>query len=321
MDARALGWSPLWLAVAVVACAPADPPRDEEPVDGRTTYDEPQAVSRHYLVANESRHDLFYPYIRGRGGIYVGVGSMQNYSMLASSGAEQAFLIDIDAQVVALHRLLSILIARSSSPARLRRRFAATHAVETLALLRAARADEASVDLFRAYRRELAEQLAEQARSPPSAPTWVSSTALYDRVRALLRADAITIAPGDLCGARTLRVIAQHARARGLKVRVLYLSNAEESLVDRVGYARNIQRLPRDERSVALRTLYHEPWSAADGLWSYQVQPLSDLAERLSARPRPPAHKDMILDARETGALRLITPSGSFSVIGDATVQ
>ena len=37
----------------------------------------------HFTVSNEYRHDLWFPYLRGLGGAYVGGASDQNYTLMA----------------------------------------------------------------------------------------------------------------------------------------------------------------------------------------------------------------------------------------------
>ena len=58
-----------------------------EPVDEQVP--PPRA---HFLVGNETRHDLFAPVITGRGGAYLGVGGDQNYTLVAVSRASLVFL-------------------------------------------------------------------------------------------------------------------------------------------------------------------------------------------------------------------------------------
>jgi hypothetical protein len=37
----------------------------------------------HHVVGNETRHDLFFPFIRDRGGAYLGVAADANYTIIA----------------------------------------------------------------------------------------------------------------------------------------------------------------------------------------------------------------------------------------------
>lgn len=71
----------------------------------------------HFTVSNEYRHDLWFPCVRDRGGAYVGVASDQNYTLIAAARSEVAFLVDLDRQVVDLHRIYASLIAAAPDPA------------------------------------------------------------------------------------------------------------------------------------------------------------------------------------------------------------
>ncbi|HEY8378164.1 MAG TPA: hypothetical protein VIK91_16830, partial [Nannocystis sp.] len=70
----------------------------------------------HYVKSNEVRHDVFFPYVAGKGGAYIGVGSDQNYTVAAAAGSELMFLLDIDQSVVDLHRCYEPLIEASPDP-------------------------------------------------------------------------------------------------------------------------------------------------------------------------------------------------------------
>lgn len=71
----------------------------------------------HYVKTNERRHDVWFPYIADKRGIYVGVAADQNYTLMAVAKAEFAFLIDLDWRVTELHRCYEVLIEASHDSA------------------------------------------------------------------------------------------------------------------------------------------------------------------------------------------------------------
>lgn len=238
-----------------------------------TPIDEPlPRPIRHYLIGNESGHDLFAPWIAGRGGAYLGVGSEQNYTMIGIAAPTIAFLLDRDPAVIALHRELGRRIAAAEAPARL--------------LVGLAAAPEGELaDAWPALTRHL-----QQVARRPS--TWLSDPVLYARVRQLWLANNIFAVIGDLAGATAMASIASSAGARRARFTVVYLSNAEEAIPDRQALIGNLTALPRAPGALILRTYYREGVPAADGLWSYQVQRISELqaggGDELRVDPREP---------------------------------
>jgi hypothetical protein len=111
--------------------------------------------------------------------------------------------------------------------------------------------------------------------------SWLSNPEMYAHVRTMFLHDRIRVQPGDLTGPKTLRAFGGIAEKLGTKVRVLYLSNAEEYFTYNSDYRENVRSLPADEKSLALRTIYNKEWEHADSLWNYQVQPLLDFQARL----------------------------------------
>jgi hypothetical protein len=77
----------------------------------------------HYPVSNEWRHDLWLPAIRDLGGIFVGVGPDQCYTLAAMQNASLALLVDFDPMVPLVHRMYAVLVPASDTPDALVARF------------------------------------------------------------------------------------------------------------------------------------------------------------------------------------------------------
>lgn len=246
----------------------------------------------HYVKSNEVRHDVWFPYVRGVGGAYLGVGSDQNYTVAAAARSEVMFLTDIDRSVVDLHRVYEILIEASETPEALHGRFDRAQESASAALLEVAFADlpererRRLVRLYRNARETVFVHLRHVIkRKRGETPTsWLSDRAMYDHIRALFRADRVRMMGGNLTGSSSLQSAAAAGRALGLVFRVIYLSNAEEYFDYTKEFAANITAFPTDERGVLLRTIYNKQWEHADQLWAYQVQPLLDFQRRLGER-------------------------------------
>lgn len=220
-------------------------------------------AAAHYLVGNESRHDLFAAAIADRGGAYLGVGGDQNYTLIAVAGAELAFLLDRDPAIAALHRELGRRIVAALDPEALLRGLSDP-------------ADPPPAALARSWPALVVHLRRVAARARDGRPTtWLSDPVLYARLRERWRSGAIHVVVGDLAGDVAMPTIAAAAASRGRAFAVVYLSNAEEAIAEPARLAANLRALPRSGGAVLLRTSGRPDVPAADGLWSYEVAPLA----------------------------------------------
>lgn len=225
--------------------------------------DEPVPEARaHYLISNEARHDLFAAAIADRGGAYLGVGADQNYTLLAVSRAERAYIIDHDRKILELHRELGRRIVAAASP----------QALLGGLLDPSDRPPAALVEVWPVLAQHLGRVAAR--RHDGRATTWLGDPALYTYVRDRWRYGEIHLVQGDLVGATSMPSIVAAASARNLRFSVVYLSNVEDTLTAPERLAAHLRALPRAADAVVLRTVGGGPEPAADGLWSYEVQPI-----------------------------------------------
>lgn len=250
----------------------------------------------HFTVSNEYRHDLWFPFLRGFGGAYVGVASDQNYTLIAAARSEFAFLIDLDRQVVDLHGIYAALIADSADPEAFlalmsnkptaRRR---SREVLLSALAGRTSADRARVMGFFDAQREVLSEYLEKVQQQKG--SWLADPNAYRYIRAMFQTGRIRVLQGNLAGRKTMAGIAASATALGEAIHVLYLSNAEEYLFYTDRFANNVSALPRSPSSLLLRTIHErflgwESCGEGDRRWNYQVQQLDDFARRLGDRGR-----------------------------------
>ena len=98
-------WSLLWLmGCALLVTAKAAP--NLGPLD-KTVHADLSAIAYdpipenlvndiHYVVSDEKAHHLFRPFIADLGGVFIGIGTNQNYSMAPFSKPEILVLLDFD---------------------------------------------------------------------------------------------------------------------------------------------------------------------------------------------------------------------------------
>jgi hypothetical protein len=290
-----------------VEVAPADPwgPIAAEQRAIMLTGGEEERINtpEHYVKTNERRHDVWFPYIADKRGIYVGVAADQNYTLIAVAKSEYVFLMDLDWRITELHRAYEVLIEASETPAILHARYFEENAEESLALIEAGLKDKLPADQLRqvlsSWRvaRETVKLHLDHVikRDQDGANTsWLSNPDYYAHIRKLYQNDRVRMLVGDLTGPTTLQTIATAAEGLGLPVKILYLSNAEEYYDYTTQYRANIEALPTTDDSLVLRTIYSKKWVHADSLWNYQVQPLADYKTRLEDKKN--AKRNRMLD-------------------------
>jgi hypothetical protein len=251
--------------------------------------DSPIPVDIHYVQSNETRHDLYFPFIADKGGCYIGVGSDQNFTMMAAQRAEYAFLMDIDYRVVDLQRIHEAMVEAHDTPRALVDAWHAKNETAARAVLDAAFADldeKARARILRGFAtaretvyRHLERVIARQKNG--KATTWLSDAENYAHIRAMYMTDRVRMMPGNLAGENSVKTAGAACKSLGEHVQVLYMSNAEEYFKYIPSFVASIESLPTDETSVVLRTIYSKKWVHAD-LWAYQVQPIDDFRTRLA---------------------------------------
>jgi len=297
---------PLTAAQRAALEAVTDEPRVRDPVD-----------ARHYVQTNEPQHDVWFPYVDGLGGGYIGVGSDQNYTLCARARAEFVWLMDYDPVVARAHRLFRVLILAASDPGAFLAfwdRSGTTAVREALASAGIGEAERNELwALYREYKAPLRHHFGRvaglEAGGLPS--SWLSDPQAYAWVRALCETDRVRILHGDLLGRTVLPAIAAAHERLGVPVRVVYLSNAEQYFLYNAAFREAFAALPADERSVVLRTLnFADDRGVNRMVWHYQVEPLRHFAAQL-ARPEVVRYRDLVPDAP-------YEPGGGLSLVGFA---
>ncbi|PRQ04015.1 LIC_10091 family protein [Enhygromyxa salina] len=271
----------------------------------------------HYVKTNERRHDVWFPYLDNKRGIYVGVAADQNYTLIGVAKSEFVFLMDLDWRVTELHRAYEVLIEASEDPKTLLARFDGDNEEESVALIQEALAGQLSedelrqcVNSWRGARETVFRHLENVIVRDRDgvATSWLSNPDYYAHIRKLYLSDRVRMLVGDLTGPQTLTTIAKAAEGLGLPVKVLYLSNAEEYYDYTSQYQANIRGLPGADDSIVLRTIYSKDWVHADALWNYQVQPLADYQARVGEPNN--ARRNRMLNAADKDKLIERDPDG-----------
>lgn len=227
-------------------------------------------------ISNEARLDLFRPALeRARGGIYVGVGGLQNFTLAAWARSERIFLMDFTRTVVIANRVQVAFLKAAATGQEFRALWSTAGRDRALALI-AEEIDPADAATARKVylwatpfvRRYFARM--DRVREAYEYAVFYDDPEAYAYIRGLALDGRILPLEGNLIGATTLRGLGSAARKAGVKVRVLYLSNAEEYFPFRPypnDFIENVLNLPVDGFSVAIRTvsLHKGRWPWAPG--------------------------------------------------------
>lgn len=227
----------------------------------------------HYIISNESRHDLFRSAAMDRGGVFIGVGSDQNYLLAGWARPELLVLFDFDQLVVNLHRVYRVFFLNAATPdefmalwdpkneARAEALINAEYvdATRRAAVLRAYRTGRYAVP--RRFRGVLAIYKQHGVRS------FLDDSAQYQYLVQMFRGGRVVMVRGDLTVGTCMSSIAAAARSMGAPVRLLYLSNAERYFNYTDAFRKSMLALPTDERSLVLRTR-----ARRDGSYEYIMQ-------------------------------------------------
>lgn len=227
----------------------------------------------HYVVSNENRHYLYKPAAREPGGVFIGVGTDQNYLIAGWYRPEVLVLMDFDQVVVDLHRVYKLAFLDAESPAAFVKLWSPTRVRRLHALID--QSDEApavrrrmhyalNVSRHRVERRLFALKYRYQQVKVPS---FVTDAAQYAYVVGMFKHDRVFMMRGDLTADKSVNGIAAVARTYNLPVRVVYLSNAERYFPYNPDFRASMLNLPMDEHTMVLRTSdFH------DGHYQYTAQ-------------------------------------------------
>lgn len=230
----------------------------------------------HYVVSNEDRHDLFRRSVENRGGVLIGVGTDQNYVLAGWAKPQLLILFDFDQVVVNVHRVYRAFFLNAKTPAELKNLWDPRHEAQAMAILLATYPDEKKrVDIVHAYRLARHAVMARFNKvlmvfKQHNISCFLNDQAQYDTVVALFRNERVVMTRGDLTAGGCMNSIANALTTIGMKVGILYLSNAERYFTYTPAFRKSLLALPVDEKAVVLRTR-----ARLDGVYEYMSQDAS----------------------------------------------
>ncbi len=235
----------------------------------------PPALVRdtHYIVSNEDNHFVWRTALEGRGGVYIGVGTDQNYLLAGWARPEFMVLLDFDQVVVDLHRVYGVIFLNSPTPHDFLDLWEDRNVRRVEELIEALKVDAPTRrGMLAAYRmahfavpRRL--RRVEAAYKPLGIRWFLNDMNQYRYLVELFRTNRVVMVRGDLSIGGAMSSVAAALQKVGGIARTVYLSNAERYFPYTPGYKRSLLSLPTDERGLILRTR-----ARMSGAYEYIVQ-------------------------------------------------
>jgi hypothetical protein len=280
-----------------LAFGQANDPTVPLPADVRAAFEavaadpEPEEITRgtHYWISNEDGHWVTRELLENSGGVYLGVGSEQNYMLAGWSRPAMMVLLDFDQQIVNLHDVYGALFAAAETPEAFIAYWDGDRLEEVNAILREAYAGEhadAVVDTMsrtidrcgRRFRR------LRDSYDRLGIPLFVNDQDTYDFIRELWVNGRVITIRGDLTANGAMQGLAQAADAHGLPMRTMYFSNAEQYFEYGEQFTANIVAQPFDDRSYVVHTRQYSGWDfVEDDDYHYALQPGASFVEWLES--------------------------------------
>ncbi len=216
---------------------------------------------KHYATGDEWHAELWQPHIANLGGGYVGVGSDQAYLYVGWQRPEFAWLIDYDQLVVDLHSVYRAFFLEADSIDGFLKLWQAGSSNLALDRIEHTYASDKRLKIYReAYSRNrgnVAYRLAllRKSHQKNKVASWLTDPAAYAYIRNLYQTERIRPMLANLLADKGISGIAAAADKLGVKVHVVYLSNAEEYWPYGQQFRANLKSLPFDDKSKILRTL------------------------------------------------------------------
>ncbi|MEX1363555.1 MAG: hypothetical protein AB1Z98_10535 [Nannocystaceae bacterium] len=241
--------------------------------------------NKHYLSSNEKALQAFFPTLDGIGGGYLGVGTDQGYLFIGWARSEIAWLVDYDPAVQQIHELYRLFFLAADTPQQLVGLWSQSEQERAIALIDEAHDEDRARRLrywYRSARGRIDARLRKLVRGLAKAgvPSVFDDQDTYDHVRRMVEQRRIRVMRVNLLEEQGLAGIGEAARALGVPLRVLYLSNAEQYWKRYPkAFRERMAALPWADDAVLLRTITAK---AANDDYRYNVQPTANFVQWLA---------------------------------------
>ena len=220
----------------------------------------PKEITRnsHYVVSNELHHHIFRKHVEELKGVLVGVGADQLYIIASWMNPDVLVPLDFDSVIVDLHRIYGVIFRSASNSQDFVNAWKKKSAKATRELIAKELGETCTrcAKLYKQNRATISWRLRRTKKQYKAmkVPTFLTDETLYNRVADLHRKGRVFPIRGDLRKDKGLRSVSRAAKAAGIPVRAVYLSNAEQYFRYGDDFRENFNQLHGDDKSLILRT-------------------------------------------------------------------
>ncbi|MCL2325627.1 MAG: hypothetical protein FWC40_03915 [Proteobacteria bacterium] len=212
----------------------------------------------HYWVSNENSHFVWRPYIQNMGGVLSGVGTDQIYLLAGWSRPVVIVPLDFDRKIRDLHFVYGAAFLAAETPEAFLALWTKDGAKDMKTAIDAAFPGEAKIihDAYKKAQSTVNNRLRRVIKQYKALniPTFLTDADEYRAIRQLWQNQRVFPICGDLTGNRAMLDLAKVLDETGLKLTILYPSNAEYYFSYGPEYRRNILALPFADNGLVLRT-------------------------------------------------------------------
>ncbi|MCL2325626.1 MAG: hypothetical protein FWC40_03910 [Proteobacteria bacterium] len=231
----------------------------------------------HYWVSNEDSHFVWRPHIQNMGGVLSGVGTDQIYLLAGWSRPAVIVPLDFDRKIRDLHFAYGAAFLAAETPEAFLALWTKNGAKDMKAAIDAAFPAEAKIihDAYKTAQSTVNTRLRRVIKQYKALdiPTFLTDENEYRAIRQLWQNQRVFPICGDLTGNRAMLDLAKALEETGLKLTILYPSNAEHYFSYGPEYRRNILALPFANNGLVLRTRQMGSLGlAAEGDYHYNMQ-------------------------------------------------
>jgi hypothetical protein len=244
--------------------------------------------------SNEPQQWLWRQSLLNLGGIHIGIGSDQNYNLIAWARSRLAWIMDYDNIVVGIHKVYRGFFLQASNPQEFVAAFEAKNAKASLKYLDQLYAKDHQrkliATIYSRYRERLrhsfVRDLSRYAKDPQHKHLlhyWLADPKNYGYIRLLYQQNRIRIMPGDLLQHNSLAGVAKASHKLNSFIRTVYLSNAEENWLFPGQFRKSFDYMNFDQMSVIVRTSSQGRWGTkAYGYWHYNLHGAFHYRQKIS---------------------------------------
>lgn len=220
--------------------------------------------AEHYPTSNERRIDFFMKPIQNLGGCYIGVGTDQNLSFIAKAKSEFSWLMDFDPIIVKVNLIHFLFFTKSNNFQEFKNLWAKKNKNKSFEFVQEKFGKDKDFNLilkaWEVSHRDFSgveDRLNELnfMNKKFGLISFSNDDSEFQFLKKKISEEKIVAINGDLTGNKSLKNISLVANKLNCKVRILYLSNAEEYFRYPENMRENFVSLPSDEKGLVIRTM------------------------------------------------------------------